>query len=255
MDIGAMITSRISDMGGQRRARTPSWGCPVGWEGDLEMKIADKNTAAVVILILSWYAGHRRGCPSLGWPHHSGQVRKLIMTGYNRFITSATRSLGDEILEERLSAQVRKLNFCELSPMCFSAFWSFQKVDSEKFVHLWNTSWDICIFWCLQATNQPCMLVYTSGTTGRPKGVMMSQVLPWFLLRYSFWSNIFRILQDFLSGEYIHYRTISPGLWGQRKRLTIGTGTQRRWYWTHNWTYCDQHLKYASISDLFSPRE
>jgi len=40
------------------------------------------------------------------------------------------RSLGDDILEERLSAQ---------------------------------------------ATNQPCMLVYTSGTTGRPKGVMMSQ--------------------------------------------------------------------------------
>ena len=48
-----MITSRISVMGGQRRARTPSRGCPVGWEGDLEMKIVDKNTAAVVILILS----------------------------------------------------------------------------------------------------------------------------------------------------------------------------------------------------------
>jgi long-subunit acyl-CoA synthetase (AMP-forming) len=26
-----------------------------------------------------------------------------------------------------------------------------------------------------QAVNQPCLLVYTSGTTGNPKGVMVSQ--------------------------------------------------------------------------------
>jgi long-subunit acyl-CoA synthetase (AMP-forming) len=31
-----------------------------------------------------------------------------------------------------------------------------------------------------QAMNQPCLLVYTSGTTGNPKGVMVSQAWPFF---------------------------------------------------------------------------
>ena len=55
------------------------------------------------------------------------------------------RSLPDTALEERLAQQATN----QVPPGPWTSPWSLP---------------------------QPCMLVYTSGTTGQPKGVMMSQV-------------------------------------------------------------------------------